>query len=53
MSVFYNDKSLERIHMKGLFTVYIEFSQLLLFKELDMETDIPGIHWGKYFQFIR
>lgn len=46
MLVFYNDESVERIYMKELLNVYIEFSQPLLFKELEMETDSPNIHWG-------
>lgn len=46
MSVFYNDKALEKDHMKELLNMYILFSRGLLFKELEMEADIPNIHWG-------
>lgn len=46
MSTFHDDKSLERIHMEELFTVYVEFSQPLLWKKLGIEADIPHIHWG-------
>lgn len=44
MSTFHDDKSLERIHMKELLTVYVEFSQPLLRKKLGIEADIPHIH---------
>lgn len=44
MLVFYDDKSVERIHMKELHNMHIEFSQPLLFKELEMEIDSPNIH---------
>lgn len=46
MSIFYNDTSLGKIHMKELLTVYVECSQPLLIKELEMEADPPNIHWG-------
>lgn len=46
MLVFYNDESVERIYMQELLGAHIEFSQPLLFKELEMETDSPHIHWG-------
>ena len=34
MSVFYNDKALEKVQMKELLNMYVQFSQPLLFKEL-------------------
>lgn len=46
MLIFYDDKSLKRIHMKGLLTMYLEFSSPLLFKELEIESNIPDVHWS-------
>ena len=46
MLIFYDDKSLKRIHMKELLTMYLEFSSPLLFKELEIESNIPDVHWS-------
>lgn len=32
--------------MKELLTVYVELSQPLLIKELEMEAHTPNSHWG-------